>query len=236
MGFEDISLFFLFPHLYREEQQSSRLRDEDFRNWTDDILLPIIYDRYRSSHVQHYPSSYDHGRYNATAHGVETRRQRTDPVSREQQLMYYLPPEHLAQVWESIMAAVQQPGFCQFRDVTILLQAKNLKVLTKDTTWERMITRFDQYWSSAVNEDYVTSELYSTMMSLRKSVLFKLLVLLRRYPSQTFQWMLKVVKTMPKTTYRQRLFCGSDAVSSLGAPGCNKAPPTTPLDTKSSIH
>lgn len=43
VGFEDVSLYFLFPHLYRDGQQSSRLRDEDFRLWTDGVLLPIIY-------------------------------------------------------------------------------------------------------------------------------------------------------------------------------------------------
>ena len=85
VGFEDISLYFLFPHLYREEQQSSRLRDQDFRLWMDGILLPIIYKHYSSSHVQHYPSSYDHSRYNATARGVESRTRQVDPVSREQQ-------------------------------------------------------------------------------------------------------------------------------------------------------
>ncbi|KIX10720.1 uncharacterized protein Z518_01804 [Rhinocladiella mackenziei CBS 650.93] len=130
----------------RVTRQTSRLRDEDFRIWMDDILLPIIYEYYSSSHVQHYPSSYDHSRYNATARGVETRGQRIDPISREQQLMSYLPPEQLPRVWESILIAVQRPAFRQFRDVTILLQAKNLKVLTKDTTWERMMTRFSQYW------------------------------------------------------------------------------------------
>lgn len=31
VGFEDISLYFLFPRLFREEQQSSRLRDDNFR-------------------------------------------------------------------------------------------------------------------------------------------------------------------------------------------------------------
>jgi hypothetical protein len=56
--------------------------------------------------------------------------------------------------------AVQQPGFYQFREVTILLQGKNVKVLTKDTTWERMMTRFSKYWHSAVDEDYVTSDFY----------------------------------------------------------------------------
>jgi hypothetical protein len=101
----------------------------------DDILLPIIYEHYSSSHAQHYLFSFDHSRYNATARVVETRGQRVDPVSREQQLMSYLPLKSLPKVWESILVAVQQPGFHQFRDVTILLQAKNLKVLTKDTTW-----------------------------------------------------------------------------------------------------
>jgi len=51
IGFEDISLYFLFPHLYREQQQSSRLRDKDFRTWIDRILLPVIYKEYSSSHV-----------------------------------------------------------------------------------------------------------------------------------------------------------------------------------------
>ncbi|KIX01148.1 uncharacterized protein Z518_08873 [Rhinocladiella mackenziei CBS 650.93] len=129
----------------------------------DDILLPIIYEYYSSFHVQHYSSSYDHSRYNATARGVETRGQRIDPISREQQLMSYLPSEQWPRVWESILIAVQRPAFRQFRDVTILLQAKNLKVLTKDTTWERMMTRFSQYWFGAVNEEYVTSNFYFDM-------------------------------------------------------------------------
>ncbi|KAJ9494699.1 hypothetical protein H2202_009775 [Exophiala xenobiotica] len=160
VGFEDISLYFLFPHLYRETQQSSQLRDHDFRLWMDDILLPIIYQHYSASHVQHYPSSFDHSHYNATARGVETRGQRVDPVSREQQLMLYLPPESLPLVWQSILVAVQQPRFRQFRDVTILFQAKNLKVLTKDTTWDRMMTRYRRYWLGAVDETYVTSDFY----------------------------------------------------------------------------
>ncbi|KAL6406090.1 hypothetical protein AUP68_10652 [Ilyonectria robusta] len=139
VGFEDISLYFLFPNLYREEQKCSKLRDEDFRLWVDGILLPAIYQCYSSAHVQHHPSSYDHIRCNSTARGVETLSQSVHPVAREQQLVYYLPPEALAGVWANILASVQEPGFQQFQDVTILLQAKNLKVLTKDVTWEKMV-------------------------------------------------------------------------------------------------
>ncbi|RSL84143.1 hypothetical protein CDV31_016741 [Fusarium ambrosium] len=83
VGFEDISLYLLFPNLYREEQTCSKLRDEDFRLWMDGILLPAIYQCYSAAHVQHYPSSYDHSRYNATARGVETLSQRVYPVAWE---------------------------------------------------------------------------------------------------------------------------------------------------------
>src|SRR3954464_5567953 len=43
VGFEDVSLYLFFPHLYREEQKVSRLLDDDFRTWMDRILLPVLY-------------------------------------------------------------------------------------------------------------------------------------------------------------------------------------------------
>ncbi|EXK77993.1 hypothetical protein FOQG_17322 [Fusarium oxysporum f. sp. raphani 54005] len=160
IGFEDVSLYLLFPNLYREEQKSSRLRDEDFRTWMDGVLLPIIHNHYSNSHVQHYPSSYDHSKYNATARGIETLAQRVHPVAREQQLKYYLPPESLGAVWASIQHAVQEPGFRHFCDITVLLQAKNLKVLTKDITWSQTMARFRNYWTHAIDEEYVTADFY----------------------------------------------------------------------------
>ncbi|KAH7114164.1 hypothetical protein B0J13DRAFT_630962 [Dactylonectria estremocensis] len=160
VGFEDISLYLLFPNLYREEQKCSKLRDEDFRLWMDGILLPAIYQCYSTAHVQHYPSSYDHSRCNSAARGVEALSQRVHPVAREQQLVYYLPPEALADVWAKILATAQEPGFQQFQDVTILLQAKNLKVLTKDVTWEKMVSRFQTYWASAIDESHTTTDVY----------------------------------------------------------------------------
>ena len=145
--------------------ESSRLRDRDFQLWMDKILLPIVFEQYSSAHVQHYPSSYDHSRFNATARGVETHAQRIDPMTREQQSNYYLPPECLSQVWESIFMALEQPAHLPFRGVAILLRAKNLRaknlmVLTRDVTWELMMSRFQGYWSSAVDETYLTSDFY----------------------------------------------------------------------------
>jgi hypothetical protein len=49
IGFEDVSLYLLFPRLYREGQQSSRLLDDDFQTWIDQVLLPAIYRHHDSA-------------------------------------------------------------------------------------------------------------------------------------------------------------------------------------------
>ncbi|RKL12528.1 hypothetical protein BFJ70_g16195 [Fusarium oxysporum] len=160
IGFEDISSYLLIPNLYREEQKCSKLRDEDFRLWMDSVLLPAIYQCYTTAQVQHYPSSYDHSRYSSTARGIEGLSQRVHPVAREQQLVHYLPPEALADVWANITTNIHEPGSQQFQDVTILLQAKNLNVLTKYVTWEKMMSRFERYWTSAIDNSHTTADLY----------------------------------------------------------------------------
>lgn len=82
-GFEEISPYLLFPRLYREGQQCSRLRDEDFKKWIDEVLLPVIYRHQPSSMVQHYLSSHDHSMSNATARGVELRARAVEPTARQ---------------------------------------------------------------------------------------------------------------------------------------------------------
>ena len=160
VGFEDISLHVFFPHLYREDQAASRLRDVDFRLWMDGVLIPAIYQHHESDSTQHYPSNHDHARSNATARGVESLSQHIYPVAREQQLISFLRPETLGPIWETVLEAVQRPGYQQFRDVRLSLHAKNLKVLMKGVTWEGMVERFQRYWTGVVDESYITSELY----------------------------------------------------------------------------
>jgi hypothetical protein len=160
IGFEDISLYLLFPRLYRENQQSSRLLDQDFKQWMDDILLPIINRCHSGDLIQHYPSSFDHSRLNATARGVEMRSQRVDPVAREQRLFYFLPPEALTTVWEQILEATQRPGFHQFQDLKILIEGKNLKTLTKAHTLANLIEGFQQHWQNAVHDTYLSEPFF----------------------------------------------------------------------------
>ncbi|KAB8067037.1 hypothetical protein BDV29DRAFT_201086 [Aspergillus leporis] len=109
IGFEDLSIYLL------------RLRDQDFQH----------------SLVQHYPSSFDHSRLNATA------------LAREQLLFYFLPAEALSLVWQSVLKTVRRPGFHQFQDIRILAD-----------TWENMIQHFQQYWDNAIDEIYLTECFY----------------------------------------------------------------------------
>ncbi|KAL5366723.1 hypothetical protein BJX96DRAFT_183344 [Aspergillus floccosus] len=137
IGFEDLSLYLLFPRLYREDQQSSRLLDQDFQPWMDEILLPIINRCYSGDLIQHYPSSFDHSRLNATARGVEMRSQR-----------------------EQILEATHRPGFHQFEDLKILIKGKNLKTLTKADILADLMTGFQQHWQNAVNEDVLAEPFF----------------------------------------------------------------------------
>ncbi|KAL4960079.1 uncharacterized protein BDV14DRAFT_211863 [Aspergillus stella-maris] len=144
----------------RVEQQSPRLQEQDFRIWMDQVLLPAIYQHYDGSLVQHYPSSFDHSRFNATARGVEMRSQRVDPVAREQLLFYFLPPDALPLVWTSIQETIQQAGLQQFLDLTILIQGKNLKTLSKADTWEGMMQQFGQHWDNIIDPANLSDHFY----------------------------------------------------------------------------
>lgn len=160
VGFEDASLYILFPRLYREDQQSSRLLDSDFQLWLDQVLLPAIYQFYKGSQVQHYPSSFSHAKYNSTARGVEGRSQKVNIVPREQLIMKFLQPEHLPQVWQHIQELIQRPGLTQFQGALILLHAKDLKTLFKSPTWSQMVAKVEKYWGIVVNKSYVSSSFY----------------------------------------------------------------------------
>jgi hypothetical protein len=160
VSFEDISLCLLFPRLYREEQQSSRILDSDFQTLLDRILLPAIYQQHDSGDVQHYPGSYSHAKYNSTARGVEGRSRKVDMMPRQQAIMNFVRPDELHAVWQKIQELIEQPGLQQFKGATILLDAKNLKCLITGRTWKKMIDCLRRYWGMAADESYITSSFF----------------------------------------------------------------------------
>jgi hypothetical protein len=81
-------------------------------------------------------------------------------LPREQLLMHFVPPDQLHQMWQTIQETVEQPGLQQFKNVTLLLHAKNLKTQTKDWTWAGMMTRFRKCWWSMADEAYSSADFY----------------------------------------------------------------------------
>jgi hypothetical protein len=110
--------------------------------------------------VQHYPESYNHAKYNSTARGVEGRSRKVDMTPREQPIMNFVRPDELHAMWQRIQESIEQPGLQQFKGATILLHAKNLKVLIRDRTWKKMIDRLQRYWSTVVDGSYMTSSFF----------------------------------------------------------------------------
>ncbi|KAJ5100164.1 hypothetical protein N7532_007165 [Penicillium argentinense] len=88
------------------------------------------------------------------------RSQRVDPVARAQLLFYFLPPEALPLVWASIQDTIERAGLHQFLDVTILLQGKNLKTLTKADTWDGMMQQFARHWDNTIDGSHLSDHSY----------------------------------------------------------------------------
>ncbi|KAJ5091028.1 hypothetical protein N7532_009712 [Penicillium argentinense] len=152
-GFEDASIYALFPRLHQPQQKSSQLPDDQFRVWIDDILLPAVHQYYSDARLQHFPSSFSHSNSNSWAAWAEGRSIQTQ--SRQQLLSYFLPPEHLDHIWQAVHQIIRVKGLDEFQGVRLFLSAKNLKLRTQSATWSGMQHRFQQLWSSTANQSYI---------------------------------------------------------------------------------
>jgi hypothetical protein len=83
-----------------------------------------------------------------------------DPVAREQLLFYFLPPDALPLIWASIQEMIERAGLQRFLDLTILVQGKNLKTLTKADTWDGMMQQFSQHWDNAIDGSHLSDHSY----------------------------------------------------------------------------
>lgn len=159
-GLDPVSIYFLFPGLFRENQQSSQLLESDYQSLQDQVILPAIYQNSHSSQAQHYPGSFQQAKHNSTARGIEGRSQKISAGARVQLLQHPIQPEQLHRIWKTIEDLVEQPGLTQFKGITILLAAKNLKLITQATTWTGMISKLQRYWGNIANEAYCADQFY----------------------------------------------------------------------------
>ncbi|EDN04950.1 predicted protein [Histoplasma mississippiense (nom. inval.)] len=157
-GFEDLELYALFPKLHDPERQHFIIREDEYRLWTDQIVLPALHECYSTALLGHIPSSTDHIRLNATARWVEGRVSHSSSAPRVQLFRHFLPPEGLAPLWQAIQTRIQQPTLLQFQGVMLFLTAKNLKLQTQSRTWMEMHKRFLHRWELAVDPQFIEEE------------------------------------------------------------------------------
>lgn len=67
VGQEDIMIFLFFPKLYEKRRDNNYLSQAVLERWTDRVLLPAIYGQEPASTLQHYPTSFRHGKLNSKA-------------------------------------------------------------------------------------------------------------------------------------------------------------------------
>jgi len=137
--------------------------------WTDGVLLPAIYDKLPPSVKQHLPSSYDHSYYASLAKGKGNRAKgSTIYQSRIQTLSYHLPPESLVDIWDSILARIEQPGYRHFRGIQLFMSGKNFKLATQGKTIRETCDILNKRWEVSVSEEYL--DLDKTFIDIGKEI------------------------------------------------------------------
>ncbi|KAL6405867.1 uncharacterized protein AUP68_11007 [Ilyonectria robusta] len=129
-GADFITLHLFFPHLpcYHD---FNRLTDEQLSRWFDGIVYPAVRQVYHVDRLQHLPASYRHALATCRAPQVEDRLLETPSYRTQLRMSYFLPPQGLQQLWDNILTAVSQPGFQDFRNPELFVEAKGTKLLFK---------------------------------------------------------------------------------------------------------
>ena len=152
-GFEEVTLYILFPQLYNPKRKSTRLEGPELVIWNDRVLLPALRQSYSGSIMQHLPASSKQIQLNSTARRAE--RQVHDQGSRVQLLQYFLDAERLDHLWNVIQYRISNESITMFKDAKIFFACKNLKLRTKSRRWSQMYRRFYQKWSAAIHSAFV---------------------------------------------------------------------------------
>uniref|UniRef100_A0A0D2XTA0 Nephrocystin 3-like N-terminal domain-containing protein n=1 Tax=Fusarium oxysporum (strain Fo5176) TaxID=660025 RepID=A0A0D2XTA0_FUSOF len=129
-GADFITFHLFFPHLPCS-RDFNRLTDEQLSRWFDDIFYPAVRQVYDVDRLQHLPASYRHAL--ATCRAPQVENHLFEAPSRQAQLRmsYFLPPQGMQQLWDHVLTAVCQPGYQDFRDPELYMEAKCTKLFFK---------------------------------------------------------------------------------------------------------
>ncbi|KAJ6041642.1 uncharacterized protein N7446_010480 [Penicillium canescens] len=160
-GADFLTLHLFFPHLLCH-QDFTRLTNKQFTQWFDQIFYPALHRVCTTDHLQHLPASYRHALATCRASRIENRLHETPGHQPQLQMSYFLPPQCLTQLWQYVLATVEQPGLQDFRDPQLLVEAKGIKLRFKsaDTPSDMLavIESFDRELHRVLNFSHVLHE------------------------------------------------------------------------------
>ena len=149
-GVDAVTAHWIFPRLYQPsevsvaEKEGQRLTEQQFRHWTDRVLLPSLRECLPAGRLQHLPTSFRQAQANARAKRTETRTAATDNgAAHHQSLQYELPAVYLPALQEAMWRRIEEPGNHQFRDAQIVVVGLGLKLRPwKSVDWATTLDSF----------------------------------------------------------------------------------------------
>lgn len=158
-GFEAVEVYLLFPRLFHPSLQHWVITDEQWTTWTDEVVMPAIYDTLPSELIQHFTAGARDAQTRATAASVELTTQGRDGP-RMQLLHHFIQPQYLAQLWDRIGFYIKQRGHTEFEGCRIFITAKNLKTKSQDPDWQQAQEKFFSTWDQVVNRSFLVEDFY----------------------------------------------------------------------------
>ena len=139
-------------------RDSTLIRQEDEDMLIDEIVLPALHRVVQSSSIlQYYPASAAAARADSLASSSE--RYVRVLSSRQQFITYVIDPEHLDELWHSILARINaSPRFACFRQLTLFLNQKNCKLNYLKPTLARSLGQWRERWATTTNDSFLVRE------------------------------------------------------------------------------
>ncbi|KID81132.1 hypothetical protein MGU_11489 [Metarhizium guizhouense ARSEF 977] len=128
-------VYVFFPGITHANRTTSYLTNDERRLWIDKLLLPAIRSLCPLDVIQHHPRSYD----DAESKAHSRRREACSGAMRHDiDMHHYLPQEYLEPIWRHIVIASgsASPDLTMFRDMFIILSAKNIKLEARSSTFQ----------------------------------------------------------------------------------------------------
>ncbi|KAJ6439190.1 hypothetical protein O9K51_08602 [Purpureocillium lavendulum] len=147
-----LGVFLFFPHITHAHRTTTYLTNGERQLWIDRLLLPAIRHLCPPDVIQHHPRSFadveskTYSRRRETCSGL---------VRSNMDMLHYIPEQYLEGIWQHIGQNTDHPDLQQFRDMFVVLSAKNIKLEARSSTFEdcrsRITTHLRQIldWSKA---------------------------------------------------------------------------------------